>query len=119
MSDPDITITNITAGDIAEFRTLLAKLGDGDITAIRVQVDDTDYIARLADDPDLRWIARRPTGRSSATPPSTGCPAGPTMSVSCAWSWTPRTAEAVWAASSFSTHYVRRCRPGCARWWWN
>jgi len=62
VSDPDITITNITAGDIAEFRTLLAKLDDGDITAIRVQVDDTDYIARLADDPDLRWIARRPDG---------------------------------------------------------
>ena len=38
MSDPDITITNITAGDIAEFRTLLGKLGDGDITAIRVLV---------------------------------------------------------------------------------
>lgn len=62
MSDPDITITNITTGDIAEFRTLLAKLGDGDITAIRVRVDDTDYIARLADDPRLRWIARRSDG---------------------------------------------------------
>ncbi|HQV18958.1 MAG TPA: GNAT family N-acetyltransferase, partial [Gordonia sp. (in: high G+C Gram-positive bacteria)] len=62
MSDPDITITNITAGDIAEFRTLLGKLGDGDITAIRVLVDDTDYIARLADNPELRWIARDTAG---------------------------------------------------------
>ena len=62
MSDPDITITNITAGDIAEFRTLLGKLGDGDITAIRVLVDDTDYIAHLADNPELRWIARDTAG---------------------------------------------------------
>ncbi|MFT4126140.1 MAG: GNAT family N-acetyltransferase [Gordonia sp. (in: high G+C Gram-positive bacteria)] len=58
MSGPDISITNITADDITEFRGLLATLSDGDITVIRVGVDDTDYIARLADNPELRWIAR-------------------------------------------------------------
>ena len=119
MSDPDITITNITAGDIAEFRTLLGKLGDGDITTIRVLVDDTDYIARLADNPELRWIARDTAGTIVGYATVNRLPGWSDHVGELRLVVDPDVRQRPRTASSSSTPCGRRSMPGCARWWWN